>query len=142
MSAEGEQINVPEDDNAPEGEEIIDDKIIPLKWYQIASTGVNHGQAGSFIINNKYLFLLFGYDYNLKPITKIEKINIQNIVDNPISQAKNVKWKVLDFKNPDKISSILYYNSILKKNDNEVFILGGLKEIGQVDCIYKYYSPK
>jgi len=141
MSAEGEVINVPEDDNVQEGDEIIDDKIIPLKWYQIASTGVNHGQAGSFIINNKYLFLLFGYDYNLKPITKIEKINIESIVDNPISQAKNVKWKVLDFKNPDKISSILYYNSILKKNENEVFILGGLKEIGQVDCIYKY-SPK
>ena len=37
------------------GEEVrhIDDKIIPLKWYQIASTGVNHGQAGSFILNNK-----------------------------------------------------------------------------------------
>ena len=135
----GEEVNIPED-NAQEGE-IIDDKIIPLKWYQIASTGVKHGQAGSFIINNKYLFLLFGYDYNLKPITKIEKINIRKIIDNPISQARNVKWKILDFKNPDKISSILYYNSILKKNEEEIFILGGLKEIGQIDCIYKY-DPK
>ena len=140
ISVEGEEVNIP-DDNIQEGEEIINDKIIPLKWYQIASTGVNHGQAGSFIINNKYLFLLFGYDYNLKPITKIEKLNIKNIIDNPISQARNVKWKILDFKNPDKISSILYYNSILKKNEEEIFILGGLKEIGQIDCIYKY-DPK
>ena len=140
ISIEGEEVNIPED-NAQEGEEIIDDKIIPLKWYQIASTGVNHGQAGSFIINNKYLFLLFGYDYNLKPITKIEKINIEKIIDSPISQVKDVKWKVLDFKNPDNISSILYYNSILKKNEEEIFILGGLKEIGQIDCIYKY-DPK
>ncbi len=140
ISVEGEEVNIPED-NIKEGEEIIDDKIIPLKWYQIASTGVKHGQAGSFIINNKYLFLLFGYDYNLKPITKIEKINIKKILDNPISEARNVKWKILDFKNPDKISSILYYNSILKKNEEEIFILGGLKEIGQIDCIYKY-DPK
>ena len=139
LSDEGEEINIPED-NAQEGE-VIDDKIIPLKWYQIASTGVNHGQAGSFIINNKYLFLLFGYDYNLKPITKIEKINIRKIIDNPISQARSVKWKILNFKNPDKISSILYYNSILKKNEEEIYILGGLKEIGQIDCIYKY-DPK
>ena len=36
---------------------------------------------------------------------------------------------------------VLYYNSILKKSEDEVFILGGLKEIGQVDCIYKY-DPK
>ena len=139
ISVQGQEVNLPED-NIKEGE-IIDDKIIPLKWYQIASTGVNHGQAGSFIINNKYLSLFFGYDYNLKPITKIEKINIKKIVDNPISQARNVKWKVLDFKNPDNISSILYYNSILKKNEEEIFILGGLKEIGQIDCIYKY-DPK
>ena len=140
-SVEGEEVNAPED-NIKEGEEeIIDDKIIPLKWYQIASTGVYHGQAGSFIINNKNLFLLFGYDYNLKPVTKIEKINIRDIIDNPISQAKNVKWKILDFKNPDNISSILYYNSILKKNEEEIFILGGLKEIGHIDCIYKY-NPK
>ena len=140
-SIEGEEVNIPEDNNKEGEEAIIEDKIIPLKWYQIASTGVNHGQAGSFIINNKNLFLLFGYDYNLKPITKIEKINIRDIIDNPISQAKNVKWKILDFKNPDQISSILYYNSILKKNDEEIFILGGLKEIGQIDCIYKY-EPK
>ena len=140
-SVEGEEVNIPED-NIKEGEEeVIDDKIIPLKWYQIASTGVNHGQAGSFIINNKYLFLLFGYDYNLKPITKIEKINIKKILDNPINEARNVKWTILDFKNPDNISSILYYNSILKKNEEEIFILGGLKEIGQIDCIYKY-DPK
>ena len=140
MSVGGEEVNVPED-NIKEGDEIIDDKIKPLKWYPIASTGVNHGQAGSFIINNKYLFLLFGYDYNLKPITKIEKLNVKKIIDNPISQARSIKWKVLDFKNPDKISSILYYNSILKKNEEEIFILGGLKEIGQIDCIYKY-DPK
>ena len=47
----------------------------------------------------------------------------------------------MDFKNPDNISSILYYNSILKKNEEEIFILGGLKEIGQIDCVYKY-DPK
>ena len=135
VSIGGEEVNIPEDN---EDKEPIDDKIIPLKWYQIASTGVNHGQAGSFILNNKYLFLLFGYDYNLKPVTKIEKINIKEIIDNSIAQFKNTKWKILDFKNPDNISSILYYNSILKKNEEEIFILGGLKEIGQIDCVYKY----
>ena len=139
ISIGGEEVNVPED-NQGENEQ-NDDKIVPLKWYQIASTGVNHGQAGSFILNNKYLFLLFGYDYNLKPVTKIEKLNIKEIIDNPISQFKNIKWKILDFKNPDNISSILYYNSILKKSEEEIFILGGLKEIGQIDCIYKY-DPK
>ena len=139
VSIGGEEVNIPEDNQEEVGP--IDDKIIPLKWYQIASTGVNHGQAGSFILNNKYLFLLFGYDYNLKPVTKIEKINIKEIIDNPISQFKNTKWKILDFKNPDNISSILYYNSILKKNEEEIFILGGLKEVGQIDCIYKY-DPK
>ena len=137
ISIGGEEVNNPED-NEDKDKEPIDDKIIPLKWYQIASTGVNHGQAGSFILNNKYLFLLFGYDYNLKPVTKIEKINIKEIIDNSIAQFKNTKWKILDFKNPDNISSILYYNSILKKNEEEIFILGGLKEIGQIDCIYKY----
>ena len=133
----GEEVNIEEDNQI----ENIDEKIIPLKWYQIASTGVNHGQAGSFILNNKYLFLLFGYDYNLKPVTKIEKINIKEILNNSISQFKSIKWKILDFKNPDNISSILYYNSILKKNEEEIFILGGLKEIGQIDCVYKY-DPK
>ena len=137
ISVGGEEVNNPDDNNPIEGE-IIDDKIIPLNWYRISSTGVNHGQAGSFILNNKYLFLLFGYDYNLKPVTRIEKLNIKDIIDNPISQVRNIKWKMLDFKNPDNISSILYYNSILKKSEEEVFILGGLKEIGQVDCIYKY----
>ena len=137
ISIGGEEVNNPED-NEDKDKEPIDDKIIPLKWYQIASTGVNHGQAGSFILNNKYLFLLFGYDYNLKPVTKIEKINIKEIIDNSIAQFKNTKWKILDFKNPDNISSILYYNSILKKNEEEIFILGGLKEIGQIDCVYKY----
>ena len=135
----GEEVNIEEDnqiDNEP-----IDEKIIPLKWYQIASTGVNHGQAGSFILNNKYLFLLFGYDYNLKPVTRIEKINIKEILNSPIAQFRNIKWKILDFKNPDNISSILYYNSILKKSEEEIFILGGLKEIGQIDCVYKY-DPK
>ena len=140
ISIGGEEVNNPED-NEDKDKEPIDDKIIPLKWYQIASTGVNHGQAGSFILNNKYLFLLFGYDYNLKPVTKIEKINIKEIIDNSIAQFKNTKWKILDFKNPDNISSILYYNSILKKNEEEIFILGGLKEIGQIDCVYKY-DPK
>ena len=139
VSIGGEEVNNPEDNQ--ESNEPIDDKITPLKWYQIASTGVNHGQAGSFILNNKYLFLLFGYDYNLKPVTRIEKLNIKEIIDNPISQFKNTKWKILDFKNPDNISSILYYNSILKKSEEEIFILGGLKEIGQIDCIYKY-DPK
>ena len=139
VSIGGEEVNVPEDNQGEN--EPIDDKIVPLKWYQISSTGVNHGQAGSFILNNKYLFLLFGYDYNLKPVTKIEKINIKEIIDNPISQFKNTKWKILDFKNPDNISSILYYNSILKKSEEEIFILGGLKEVGQIDCIYKY-DPK
>ena len=137
ISIGGEEVNNPED-NEDKDKEPIDDKIIPLKWYQISSTGVNHGQAGSFILNNKYLFLLFGYDYNLKPVTKIEKINIKEIIDNSIAQFKNTKWKILDFKNPDNISSILYYNSILKKNEEEIFILGGLKEIGQIDCVYKY----
>ena len=137
ISIGGEEVNNPED-NEDKDKEPIDDKIMPLKWYQIASTGVNHGQAGSFILNNKYLFLLFGYDYNLKPVTKIEKINIKEIIDNSIAQFKNTKWKILDFKNPDNISSILYYNSILKKNEEEIFILGGLKEIGQIDCVYKY----
>jgi hypothetical protein len=137
ISVGGEEVNNPDDNNPIEGE-MIDDKIIPLNWYRISSTGVNHGQAGSFILNNKYLFLLFGYDYNLKPVTRIEKLNIKDIIDNPISQVRNIKWKMLDFKNPDNISSILYYNSILKKSEEEVFILGGLKEIGQVDCIYKY----
>ena len=47
---------------------------------------------------NDYLFLLFGYDYNLKPVTKIEKINIKEIIDNPISQFKNTKWKILDIR--------------------------------------------
>ena len=139
ISIGGEEVNNPDDnqgDNEP-----IDDKVIPLKWYQISSTGVNHGQAGSFILNNKYLFLLFGYDYNLKPVTKIEKINIKEIIDNPVSQFKNTKWKILDFQNPDNISSILYYNSILKKSEEEIFILGGLKEIGEIDCVYKY-DPK
>ena len=84
ISIGGEEVNNPED-NEDKDKEPIDDKIIPLKWYQIASTGVNHGQAGSFILNNKYLFLLFGYDYNLKPVTKIEKINIKEIIDNSIS---------------------------------------------------------
>ena len=140
ISIGGEEVNNPED-NEDKDKEPIDDKIIPLKWYQIASTGVNHGQAGSFILNNKYLFLLFGYDYNLKPVTKIEKINIKEIIDNSIAQFKSTKWKILDFKNPDNISSILYYNSILKKNEEEIFILGGLKEIGQIDCVYKY-DPK
>ena len=140
ISIGGEEVNNPED-NEDKDKEPIDDKIIPLKWYQISSTGVNHGQAGSFILNNKYLFLLFGYDYNLKPVTKIEKINIKEIIDNSIAQFKNTKWKILDFKNPDNISSILYYNSILKKNEEEIFILGGLKEIGQIDCVYKY-DPK
>ena len=139
MSIGGEEVNNPDDnqgDNEP-----VDEQIIPLKWYQISSTGVNHGQAGSFILNNKYLFLLFGYDYNLKPVTRIEKINIKEIIDNPVSQFKNTKWKLLDFQNPDNISSILYYNSILKKSEEEIFILGGLKEIGEIDCIYKY-DPK
>ena len=139
VSIGGEEVNNP-DDNKPENEP-VDDKIVPLKWYQISSTGVNHGQAGSFILNNKYLFLLFGYDYNLKPVTKIEKINIKEIINSSISQFKNTKWKILDFKNPDNISSILYYNSILKKSEEEIFILGGLKEVGQIDCIYKY-DPK
>ena len=139
ISIGGEEVNIVEDNQIENNP--IDDKIIPLKWYQIASTGVNHGQAGSFILNNKYLFLLFGYDYNLKPVTKIEKINIKEILNNSVSQFKNIKWKILDFQNPDNISSILYYNSILKKNEEEIFILGGLKEIGQIDFVYKY-DPK
>ena len=112
-----------------------------LKWQEIPSTKGNHGQGASFIYNNKYLYLLFGYNFKLDPITLIERLNIENINNLIIDDNNNnnvVNWESLEFKNPNDISSILYYNALLKVNDDKIYVLGGLKEIDEIDVVYEY----
>ena len=112
-----------------------------LKWQEIPSTKGNHGQGASFIYNNKYLYLLFGYNFKLDPITLIERLNIENINSLIIDDNNNnnvIKWESLEFKNPNDISSILYYNALLKVSDDKIYVLGGLKEIDEIDVVYEY----
>ena len=111
-----------------------------LKWQEIPSTKGHHGQGASFIYNNTYLYLLFGYDFKLNPITLIERLNIENINSLIIENGGNsiLNWEKLDFKNPNDISSILYYNSLLKVDDEKIYIVGGLKEINEIDFVYQY----
>ncbi len=111
-----------------------------LKWQEIPSTKGFHGQGASFIYNNTYLYLLFGYDFKLNPITLIERLNIENINSLIIENGGNtiINWEQLDFKNPNDISSILYYNALLKVDDEKIYIVGGLKEINEIDFVYQY----
>ena len=107
-----------------------------MKWEEIPSTTVTHGQGASFIYNNQYIYLLFGYDSSQNPITVIERLDIKDI--SALLSPSAPGWENLQFKNPDNISSILYYNVLMKVDDNNIFILGGLVEIDQIDFIYKY----
>ena len=112
-----------------------------LNWQEISSTNANHGQATSMLYNQQYIFLFFGYNYKIEPITLIERLDIQDISSIIIqgeSGSAQKKWETLQFQNPNNISSILYYNSLLKLDDKHIFILGGLKEIDQIDNIYQY----
>ena len=111
-----------------------------LQWKQIPSTKVNHGQSISFIHNNQYLYLLFGYDYKLNLINIIERLNIEDINSLIIEkeQETKVNWESIEYKNPNNIPLDIYYSSILKINDNDIFILGGLKDKNEINYLFKY----
>jgi hypothetical protein len=116
-------------------------KKFKLNWLEISNTSANHGQSASMLYNQKFIFLFFGYNHKIEPITLIERLDIEDI-NSIIVEGENgsaqKKWESLQFQNPNNISSILYYNSLLKLDDKHVFILGGLKEIDQIDNIYQY----
>ena len=57
-------------------------------------------------------------------------------MDNLVSLS--VQWEDLQFKNPNNISSILYYNALLKENDDKIYVLGGLVEVDEIDFVYEY----
>ena len=128
-------------DNNNDNKNLIEDintnsnKCQIMQWEEISSTQGMHGQGSAFILNESYIYVLFGYDFSLNPITIIEKIDITDL-SKLITQE--VKWEDLQFKNPDNISSILYYNSLLKIDDDNVFVLGGLVEVDTIDCVYQY----
>jgi hypothetical protein len=110
------------------------------KWLEIPSTEVPHGQGGTFIFNNKYIYLIYGYDASQRPISQIERLNIESIPSLPLitnPEPSIIKWESLQFENPDNISSYLYYNSLLKTSDNDIYILGGLIESDKIDVVYR-----
>lgn len=106
-----------------------------MQWTEISQAKAFHGQGSAFVYNNTYIYLLFGYDFALTPITLIERINIESL-DNLVSLS--VQWEDLQFKNPNNISSILYYNALLKENDDKIYVLGGLVEVDEIDFVYEY----
>ena len=69
---------------------------------------------------------MYGYDYNFNSIATVERFNVNN---------NSSKWEIIEFKNPNNISSILYYHANLKFDENNCYILGGLKEINEYDVI-------
>jgi hypothetical protein len=103
-------------------------KNLVLEWSQLPSLNVNHGQASSIVQNNRFIFVFFGYDNKFDSIPQVEKLDLNN----------NSDWELINFKNPDSISSFIYYNSILYNGENDLYILGGRKEINEVDSVYKY----
>lgn len=109
------------------------------KWLEIPSTEVPHGQGGTFILNNKYIYLIYGYDASQRPISQIERLNIESIPSLPLitNPEPSIKWETLQFENPDNISSYLYYNSLLKTSDTDIYILGGLIESDKIDVVYR-----
>ena len=117
----------------------LENKPFKLEWKEIPSTKINHGQSISFILNNKYLYLLFGYDSKLNQINIIERLNIEDInsllIEN--GEAKS-NWENIEYKNPNNIPNEIYYSSILKINDNKILLLGGLKDKNEVNGLYKF----
>ena len=104
---------------------------IKMEWVDLPDTNCEHGQASAFSVNNSIIYILFGYDYNINSISYVERLDLKGNLD-------TLHWEVIRFKNPDRISSILYYHSNLKFEDNCVYIIGGLKEIDQGDHVYKF----
>jgi hypothetical protein len=133
---EGEQ----QVDNQQQQQQQNDLSQYKYKWLEIPSTEVPHGQGGTFIFNNKYIYLIYGYDASQRPISQIERLNIESIPSLPLitnPEPSIIKWESLQFENPDNISSYLYYNSLLKTSDNDIYILGGLIESDKIDVVYR-----
>lgn len=111
------------------------------EWKEIQNTTAFHGQGASFILNNEFIYLFFGYDYNLSPIAIIERLNIKNLSSILLSGGQSSTWETIKFNNPDNISSFLYYNAVMKISEDNILVLGGLKEINEIDVVY-CYEPK
>ena len=131
-----------QNDNQPQQREQEQDDLSNIdryKWLEIPSTEVPHGQGGTFVLNNKYIYLIYGYDASQRPISQIERLNIESIPSLPLTANSEplIKWESLHFENPNNISSYLYYNSILKTSDTEIYILGGLIESDKIDVVYR-----
>jgi hypothetical protein len=109
------------------------EKDLELIWKDIPSLNLAHGQASAFVLNHVTIYVLFGYDYNFNSIATVERWTI-----NEEGYDSNSKWEIINFKNPDSISSILYYHANFKFDEERVYILGGLKEINECDVVYNF----
>lgn len=115
----------------------IRDSTVELIWKDIPSLNLAHGQASAFVLNHVKIYVLFGYDFNFNSIATVETWTIKE-ESNDNNEDSNSKWEIINFKNPDAISSILYYHANLKFDEERVFILGGLKEVNECDVVYNF----
>jgi len=98
-----------------------------FEWKAISATNQAHGQGSAIIHNKDTLYVFYGYDSNHNPTSVIERMNIES----------KTNWEELKFKNPNNISSFLIYHSLVSVDDNTCYVLGGMKEINEIDNIYK-----
>lgn len=101
--------------------------IMNLQWKPINQLSSARGQASSIIIDNKYIYLFFGYDHKHSSISTIERYNI-------ISEI----WENIPFINKGNISSYLYYHANLQSKHDEILIFGGRIGLDIRDNIYEF----
>lgn len=101
--------------------------IMNLQWKPINQLSSARGQASSIIIDNKYIYLFFGYDHKHSSISTIERYNI-------ISEI----WENIPFINKGNISSYLYYHANLQSKPDEILIFGGRIGLDIRDNIYEF----
>ena len=100
-------------------------KTTSLVWKEIKQIKSARGQASSVVINSNICYLFFGYDYKHNSISTIERYN-------------GLDWEEINFKNNDKILSLLYYHSNLLIQSDQILIFGGKLDLDNNDCVYSY----
>ena len=100
------------------------------EWNEMSEMKIERSEFGSCIIQDKYLFCIFGFNY-----PKNEYLNTIEYLD---LLTENSNWEYLNYKNEKLLS--LYIKGLLTVNYNDVkiILIGGYN--GELDKPVEYFS--
>ena len=100
------------------------------EWNEMSEMKIERSEFGSCIIQDKYLFCIFGFNY-----PKNEYLNTIEYLD---LLTENSNWEYLNYKNEKLLS--LYIKGLLtvNYNDEKIILIGGYN--GELDKPVEYFS--